>query len=110
VLTGEAGQLFSTAYLEKPLAAGADLADPLISPINFDRLADLPPTLVVTAKYDILHDSGVDYAERAKAAGGNVTHLNYDTLPHGFLGLTPMSTASDAAVDEFCRAALDLLS
>jgi acetyl esterase len=96
VLTRVAAEMFDKAYMTE----GFDRADPLASPMLFDNLAALPPTIVATAKYDALHDDGVEYVKRLKAAGVDVTHLDYDTLPHGFFGFGPLSPGADAAISE----------
>ncbi len=72
--------------------------DPLISPI-FGNLADLPPTLMVTAELDMLRDEGELYATRMIEAG--CTSLTYRVLGqgHGFLNATAVSQgAYDATV------------
>lgn len=109
VLTAEAMAMFGPAYVGAAVERGIDVGDRRISPINFDRLGDMPPTLVVTAGYDVLRDAGQAYAARAEEAGGDVRKLHYPTLPHGFIGLTPFSAACDSAVDEICSAVCDLV-
>ena len=109
VLTAEALMLFGPGYVGKAIEQGVDLTDRRISPICFDRLCDMPPTLVVTAEYDVLRDAGQAYAARAAEAGGDVRSLHYPTLPHGFVALIPFSKACDKAVDEVCAASVALL-
>ncbi len=46
-----------------------DLVAPLLAPES--DLARLPPTLIVLAEWDILHDEGVAMAQRINAAGGH---------------------------------------
>ncbi len=70
---------------------GADLEDPLLSPL-FGRLEDLPPALVQTADLDPLRDDGIRYAAALRAAGVEVRLTNYVRVPHGFAsfpGATP---------------------
>lgn len=100
VLTREAAAMFDIAYA----GAGFDRKNPLASPMLFDGLAALPPTIIATAKYDVLHDDGVEYVRRLKAAGVDVTHFDFDTMPHGFFGFGPLSAAADAAITEVSEA------
>lgn len=102
VLTAEALMLFGPAYVGKAIEDGIELGDPRISPIKFDRHGEMPPTLIVTAEYDVLRDSGQAYAKTAREAGCDVRTLHFDTLPHGFVGLIPFSAACSSAVDEIC--------
>jgi acetyl esterase len=73
---------------------GVDLDDPEITPVNAD-LAGLPPTLIITAEYDVLCLDGEAYAERLRAAGVPVTLSQYDGMIHGFF--TSGGTFDDAA-------------
>jgi acetyl esterase len=65
--------------------ADADLSDPRLAPENVDDLCGLPPAYVITAGIDPLHDGIVAYVQRLKAAGNSVTHMDYPSMPHGFL-------------------------
>jgi len=71
--------------LELALAQGADLNDPHLSPIRAKDLSGMPPTIVVTAGYDILRDQGRALADRLKAEGVPVIYRNYGSLTHGFM-------------------------
>lgn len=47
---------------------------------------DLPPTLIITAECDVLHDDGAQYAEQLRSAGVEVRHLDFPGMTHGFFG------------------------
>jgi acetyl esterase len=70
-------------------------ANPLACPLRAEELAGLPPTVVVTAEFDVLRDDGRRYAERLEAAGVPVVRHHYDSTIHGFLWMA-------GAIDE-CR-------
>ncbi len=61
-----------------------DLSDPDLAPLRSDLLGTLPPTLVVTAEYDVLRDEGEALAERLAELGVPVTATRYLGLTHGF--------------------------
>lgn len=96
VLTGEARSWFGEMYVEDE----THRADPRVSPLERASLAGLPPAIVATAGYDVLRDEGVKYAERLAEDGVQTTHLHYESLPHGFLGLAPLSEGADSAFSE----------
>ena len=54
------------------------------SPVEAESLADLPPAYVEVAEFDCLHDDGVLYAERLKAAGTEVEFHEVKGAMHGF--------------------------
>lgn len=58
------------------------------TPALAETLANLPPTHVVTAEYDILRDEAEAFAERLQAAGVPTTHRRYDGMLHAFLHFT----------------------
>ncbi|MGA9795293.1 MAG: alpha/beta hydrolase [Rhizomicrobium sp.] len=67
--------------------ADVDKSDPRISPLRAKDFSGLPPAYIVTAEFDPLHDDGVHYAEKLRAAGVSVTHVDYPGLVHDFIYL-----------------------
>ena len=73
--------LISKSYLEELASdylAGADAANPLVSPLNAD-LAGLPPLLVQVGSAETLLDDAVRIARRAGAAD---VRINLEVWPH----------------------------
>jgi acetyl esterase len=80
--------------------AGADPADPRLSPLLAASLRGLPPAFVVIAHFDVLRDEGEAYAAALQAAGVRCEVQREPTLGHGFVNLTPVCPrALDAVID-----------
>lgn len=82
--------------------------DPRISLVNAN-LAGLPPTTIITAEIDPLHDDGTMLAEKLSAAGVKVNSKNYDGVTHEFYGMAivvPQAKEAQAYAAEQLTAAL----
>ncbi|MGD9960526.1 alpha/beta hydrolase [Nocardioides sp.] len=71
-------------YWEQYAATAADLTDPDLAPLNSDRLASLPPTMIVTAEHDPLRDEGEHLAVLLAEEGVNVVASRQLGQVHGF--------------------------
>ncbi|MEW2354436.1 alpha/beta hydrolase [Spirillospora sp. NPDC029432] len=87
---------FWDRYVPDPAARD----DPRAAPLRAADLAGLPPAHVVVAGHDPLHDEGVAYAERLRAAGVPATLRDHADLVHGFFRLTGAVPAARSAVRE----------
>ncbi len=88
-------ELFYGSYLKHDKAL--DLhpqASPMLAPVP----ANLAPTLMVTAGYDMLRDEGIAYAEHLAAHGIAVDTLHYARLGHAFINFVGVHGESLAAV------------
>jgi acetyl esterase/lipase len=72
------------ADLADYLPAGADLADPRISPLRATDLTGQPAAIIHTAEFDPMRDEGNDYARRLSAAGVAVEHVCHHGMIHNF--------------------------
>jgi len=63
-------------------------------------LAGMPPTLIITAEYDVLRDEGADYADALVAANVPVVHTRYMGVNHGFARKLAVIDAARAATDQ----------
>ncbi|MET8148252.1 alpha/beta hydrolase [Actinoplanes sp. NPDC049668] len=82
---------------------------PDVAPLAVADLAGMPPTLLITAEYDVLRDEGADYADALLAAGVQVVHVRYAGVNHGFARKLALFDAARAAADQIAaslRAAL----
>jgi acetyl esterase len=75
------------AWFVRQYAAGADLADPRLSPLRLPSLAGLAPATVLTAGCDVLRDEGERYGERLAEAGVPVEVRRFEGAVHSFFGL-----------------------
>jgi acetyl esterase len=76
---------------------------PDVAPLAAD-LAGMPPTLIITAEYDVLRDEGADYADALVAAGVPVVHTRYAQMNHGFARKLAVIDAARAAADQVAAA------
>ena len=84
----------------------ADPRNPLISPIYAD-LSGLPPLLVQAGTSEVLLSDSTRLAERAKAAGVDVTLEEWDDMIHVwhfFAFMLPEAQQAIARIGEFVRA------
>lgn len=86
--------------------AGADPSDPLVSPIYAD-LRGLPPLLIHVSTCEMLYSASTRLAERAKAAGVDVTLETWDDMPHVWhaFGLHDLTESKEAIarIGEFVK-------
>ncbi|MCQ6259202.1 alpha/beta hydrolase [Pseudomonas sp. Q11] len=72
-------------FYEHYQRAADDRHDPRFSPLLADIPAHMPPTLLVLAECDPLHDEGMAYAERLQQAGVAVELKVYAGMTHDFI-------------------------
>ncbi len=87
-----------------------DRLDPRAVPASADSLAGAPPTVIVTAEADPVHDEGEAYTQRLGADGVAVKHFAVTGVPHGFFnlpGVIAKATQTHADVASALRAALE---
>lgn len=92
--------LAAEAYL-----GGADPRDPLASPLHAD-LSGLPPLLIQAGAAEMLLEDSTRVAERAKAAGVDVTLEVWDDMIHvwhAFAGMLPEGQQAIDRIGEFVR-------
>jgi monoterpene epsilon-lactone hydrolase len=78
--------------------AGADAADPHISPI-FGDLSGLPPLLIQVGSHEILLSDALRLAARAATADVPITLEVIPGVPHVFQGFAAVLDEGDAALD-----------
>jgi acetyl esterase len=103
ILTRADMAYYWSCYLSDPNHA----SDPRATPAALTDLAQMPPTVLVTAGFDPLHDEGVTYARRLITADVATTYLSFPSLVHGFVDMTGRVPAALDALNH-ALAALDL--
>ncbi|MEO8244859.1 MAG: alpha/beta hydrolase [bacterium] len=102
ILTAEGMTWFWDHYIAK----AQDRLHPDASPLRAKSHDRLPPTFLLLAEHDILHDEGAAYADRLVAAGNDVTRTVSAGDTHGFLTLgsiLPSATRAIAAMGVWVR-------
>jgi acetyl esterase len=85
VLTAGAMRWFRSHYLRTIDDAVDWRASPLLAP----SVAGVAPAIIIAAECDVLHDEGLEYGERLKAAGVPVERHEYAGMIHAFFGMMP---------------------
>lgn len=108
-LSARMREFFWGHYLGPPGPARDALARlPLLSPLlaKPELLAAAPPTLLLTAEHDILHDEGIAFAKALAVAGqARVAHVEARGLWHGFANALHVGPAARAVEDAAARLA-----
>jgi acetyl esterase len=103
-LTRRAMQYFWDTY-----AGGWARTDPLLSPSAAESVRGLPPTVLVSAGFDILLEESQLFASRLVRSDVAVTYLPFPSLPHGFIDLVDRVDAARAAVAHVLTCVASLL-
>jgi acetyl esterase len=72
---------------------------PWISPLFGKSLGSLPPTIIVTAGFDMLRDEGEAYARALNKAGTEAVLLCQEGMVHGFINMIGFSPAARQSFD-----------
>ena len=86
------------AWYWEQYADPADRTHPDVAPLLSDRLATLPPTLVLTAEHDPLRDEGEELVRRLAEEGVAVVGTRYLGQVHGFWRHPGVFDAAEPAV------------
>lgn len=77
--------------------------EPEASPLRAPDLSGMPPSVILTAGYDVLCAEGEAYVRRLREAGVPVAHKRFENDIHGFammVGLLPGSASAIAYIAE----------
>jgi acetyl esterase len=88
-------------------APKAQWNDPGVSPLCAEKLAGLPPAYVLLAECDPLHDEGLAYAQKMRAAGVTVTLVDWPGVIHDFVLYQAALPQAREALVETARAVKD---
>lgn len=77
--------------------------DDFMDPSRAQSLNGLPPTIIATAGFDILRDSGRRFAERLTEAGVFVDYANHPSLTHSFLQFSGVVHDAEVATADSAR-------
>lgn len=88
-LTRDMMKWFWDAYTKDPEERASILASPLGATTK--ELANLPPTLVQVAEFDVLRDEGEEFARKLDQAGVEVSSMRYNGMIHDWGLLNPLA-------------------
>ncbi|MEY8760190.1 alpha/beta hydrolase [Chryseobacterium tongliaoense] len=77
-----------------------DRENPLAVPVLIKDFKEVPPTLILLAEHDPLHDEGEQLALNMKNAGVSVQTKTYKNMVHGFMHMGGVLQETQSAVDE----------
>jgi acetyl esterase len=77
-------EYFIDAYMLDAVTKEGYQDNHYLFPLKAKSFEGLPPSLIITGEYDILHDDGEMYANKLKQAGVPVEHANFEGV-HGFI-------------------------
>ncbi len=107
------GYLLDRAMMRQELACylgSHQMAEhPEVSPLRAAEVGGQPRTFIHTAEFDPLRDEGHAYAERLRAAGGEIHHTCHPGMVHLFYGLgqvVPYAREAHRRIGAEIRAAL----
>ncbi len=82
------------------LSSSSDEANPRLSPLRAypAELAQLPPTLIITAENDPLRDQGEEFGLKMVQVGLDCTTLRVEGVTHEFLVMNPVVDQAQLAV------------
>lgn len=86
------------------LTPETDRNSPSVSPLRARDFSGLPPAYILLAGYDPLHDEGLAYAQKLRAADVKVTLADYPGMVHGFIYLQTILPQAREAVAEAAKA------
>ena len=104
--TGNPGLSASEWRTARRLSVPPTLDPHSVSPVKFENLADLPPTLVVVGALDAAVDHGRQYVDRLRADGTDAHLTCYPKAIHGFVsmpGLVPAARPARREILAFLR-------
>jgi acetyl esterase len=102
--------LQTIAWFMNQYTPSPDPRDFRLIPMSAKDVSGLPPTCIVTAGHDPLHDGGQAYAEKLKTAGVKVAHVDYPTMIHAFFNMPNFLPMAREAIAAAAKAVKDALN
>ena len=86
-------------FIDHYLRSKNDMQDWRASPLFAGSHRDLPPAYIITAGFDPLRDEGIAYAQKLRAAGVTVDHIDYGGMIHAFINMGGVLSTTQRAID-----------
>lgn len=97
-------------FFDQYLPAGADANDARVSPLAAKDVSGVAPAFVLVAGFDPLKDEAKSYAAKLKAAGVAVDFAEFDSMVHGFLGMSALVPQAGQALRQAGKALANALA
>jgi acetyl esterase len=91
------------------LPDGVDKNDPRISPLRAKDASGLPPAYIMLGGFDPLHDEGMQYADKLRAAGVKVQVVDHTDMVHCFVYLQSVLPQAHDALAAAAKAVAGML-
>jgi acetyl esterase len=88
---------------EQYLNGDHDKNNPYAVPHSATNLMSLPPTIIITAEFDVLREDGLAYAQKLRAAGVKVIYKEMAGMIHGFFNYGKYIDEGIAVRDYFAK-------
>ena len=96
-------------FYSQVLPPDADRLSPKVSPLLAKDFSGLPPAYIMLGGYDPLHDEGLAYADKLKAAGVKTTVADYSDMVHCFIYLQSVLPQAHDAMANAAEAVAEAL-
>lgn len=94
---------------EMYLSGPSDRKNPYAVPHSASSFKNLPPTILITAEYDVLREDGISYYRKLKEAGNQIVYRDWPGMIHGFFNYGKYIDEGIAVRDWLAKQVIEIL-